>query len=141
MLVVAAVLVSAATPVAAKGAKAKPDATVSFTTGSVAAGIGFSWGSGTLRYKGKSYPIKVEGLSVGDVGISKATASGNVYHLKTLADFAGNYTAASAGATVGGGGSVSAMQNQNGVVLKISATTKGLKLKFATEGVKIELAK
>jgi hypothetical protein len=39
----------------------KPDATLSLTEGSVAVGIGFSWGKGTLSYKGKTFPVNVEG--------------------------------------------------------------------------------
>ena len=120
-------------------AKEKPDATIRLSAGSVAAGIGFSWGSGVLRYKGKNYPFTVDGVSVGDIGVTKAEASGSVYHLKTLEDFNGNYTAASAGATLGGGGSASAMQNQNGVKINLVSTTRGLKLKLAVDGVKIQL--
>ena len=48
----------------------KPDATLRLSGGSVAAGIGWSWGSGTLTYKGKDYPISVKGLSLGKVGIT-----------------------------------------------------------------------
>jgi len=121
--------------------KEKPDATLKLSTGSVAVGIGFSWGSGDLMYKGKKIPFSIDGLSVGDVGVSKATASGNVYHLKQLSDFDGNYTAAAAGATLGGGGGATAMQNQNGVVIKMVSTTRGLKLKLAAEGVKIAIKK
>jgi hypothetical protein len=51
--------------------QSKPDATLRFSGGSFAAGIGFSWGSGTLTYRGKSYPVKVKGLSVGKVGVTK----------------------------------------------------------------------
>ena len=120
-------------------AKEKPDATFKLSSGSVAVGIGFSWGSGVLRYKGKNYPFSVDGVSVVDVGVSKATASGNVYHLKTLEDFNGNYTAATAGATLGGGGNASAMQNQNGVVIKEVSTTRGLKLRLSVDGVKFQL--
>jgi hypothetical protein len=116
-----------------------PDGTISLSTGSVAAGIGFSWGSGTLTYHGKRYPFSIDGLSVGAVGISRATASGTVWHLSNLEDFNGNYTAASAGATVAGGGGVSAMQNQHGVVIRMASTTRGLKLTLAVDGVKIAL--
>jgi len=49
----------------AHGQGKEPDATVEFSGGSIAAGIGFSWGSGTLTYKGTKYPITVSGLSVG----------------------------------------------------------------------------
>ena len=72
----------------AQGAK-KPDATLKLSEGSVGAGIGWSWGKGVLTYKGKTYPFKVEGLSVGELGITKAEATGNVYDLKKLEDFSG----------------------------------------------------
>ena len=88
-------------------AQAAPaDATVRFSGGSVAAGIGWSWGKGTLTYKGKDYPISVKGLSLGKVGITGVTASGEVLNLKKLRDFDGNYTAAGAGITLAGGRSV-----------------------------------
>ena len=54
------------------------DATLTLSEGSVAAGIGFSWGKGTLSYGGKTYPVKVQGLSVGEVGVTRATAKGDV---------------------------------------------------------------
>jgi hypothetical protein len=68
-----------------------PDATLRFSGGSFAAGIGFSWGSGTLTYKGKDYPVKVKGLSVGKVGITSASAYGEIFNLKHLQDFNGHY--------------------------------------------------
>ena len=120
-------------------AQEKPDATLVFTGGSVAAGIGYSWGSGTLTYNGKEYPFAVEGLSVGAVGASSVTATGDVYNLKTLDDFNGNYAAATAQATIGGGAGATAMQNQKSVVIKIVSTTQGLDFKFAADGVKITL--
>ena len=61
-----------------------PDGTLRLSGGSVAAGVGVSWGGGTLTYKGKEYPIEVKGLSVGDVGATKIEASGSVYHLSKL---------------------------------------------------------
>ena len=119
--------------------KKTPDATITLSAGSVAAGIGLSWGSGTLTYKGKSYPVDVKGLSVGDVGITKIEASGKVYHLKNLADFNGNYTAVAAGATVGGGASVTSMKNQNGVTVDLVATTQGVKFALAVSGVDMKI--
>jgi|SRR5689334_10539943 len=116
-----------------------PDGTVKISSGSVAAGVGFSWGSGVLTYQGKDYPFDVSGLSVADVGISKAEASGTVSHLKKLEDFNGNYTGVSAGATVAGGGGGIAIRNQNGVVLNLVGTTQGLKFKLGVDGVKITL--
>jgi hypothetical protein len=122
------------------GAQSKqPDATLDMSEGSVAVGIGFSWGKGTLTYKGKKYPVKVEGLSVGEVGVSRATAVGKVYDLKKIEDFSGNYAAGGAAATVGGGAGVSIMKNQNGVTIEVTSTTQGASLKLAASGLKLTL--
>jgi hypothetical protein len=119
----------------------KPDATLTLSEGQVGIGIGWSWGKGVLTYKGKDYPFKVEGLSVGDVGITKAEAVGKVYNLKKRSDFNGNYTSAAAQGTLGGGAGASAMKNQNGVVIELTSTTQGVNLKLAAEGVKLKLEK
>ncbi len=122
-------------------AEKKPDATLKMSEGSVAVGIGWSWGKGTLTFKGKNYPFKVEGLSVGDVGVTKASANGKVYNLKKLEDFTGTYSAAAAAATVGGGAGVAAMKNENGVEINIVATSQGIAFKLAAQGVKLTLTK
>jgi hypothetical protein len=118
----------------------KPDATLTLSEGSVAAGIGFSWGKGTLSYQGKTYPVKVEGLAVGEVGITRASATGEVFNLKKLADFSGNYVAGGAEGTVGGGAGITTMKNQNNVVIELKSTTQGANLKLAAEGIKLALA-
>ena len=119
----------------------KPDATLTMSEGQVAVGIGYSWGKGVLTYQGKQYPFKVSGLSAVDIGITKATSSGKVYNLKKLEDFNGNYTAASAEGTIAGGAGALTMKNQNGVVIDLVSTTKGVNLKLAVEGVKLTLEK
>ena len=136
-LMVAATLSLPLSTALAKG-KA-PSATLELNQGSVAAGIGFSWGGGTLTFRGKRYPVKVDGLSVGSVGISRATASGSVYNLKSLNDFNGTYTAVGAGAAVAGGGSVATMQNQNGVRINLRATTQGVKFTLGAAGVNLQI--
>jgi len=122
------------------GAQAEK-ATLTLSDGSIAAGIGFSWGKGTLTYAGKTYPVKVQGLSVGEVGLTRATAKGTVSNLTRLDDFSGNYVAVGAGATVAGGADVTVMRNQNGVVVELQSTTQGASLKFAAEGLHLTLAK
>lgn len=117
------------------------DATIKLSQGQVAVGIGYSWGKGVLTYKGKDYPFKINGLSVIDVGISRADATGNVFKLKKLKDFNGTYTTLSAEATVAGGVGGISMQNQNGVIIKLVATTQGINFKLALEGVSLKLAK
>jgi hypothetical protein len=74
-----------------------------------------------------------------DVGASGFDAHGNVYNLKTPADFSGTYTAVSAGATVGNGGTAVYLQNEHGVVIKLLAKTTGLKFNLSADGVRIAL--
>jgi hypothetical protein len=119
----------------------QPDATLELTQGQVAIGIGWSWGEGTLTFQGNKYPVTVKGLSVIDIGITKATAFGKVYGLKKLEDFNGNYTAATAEGTLGGGAGATTMKNQNGVVINLSTTTQGVNLKLAPSGVQLMLKK
>src|SRR5262249_56684788 len=92
-------LVGAQTAAPKNAPPKKPDATLQLSEGSVAVGIGWSWGKGTLTYKGKKYPVKVEGLSVGEVGVTRATAVGSVRNLKQLPDFDGTYVAGGAEGT------------------------------------------
>jgi hypothetical protein len=124
---------------AADAKKPGPDATIKLVSKSVAAGAGIAWGSGKVHYKGKYYDIDVDGLTVGSVGVSSITAVGRVYNLKKLEDLDGQYTAAVAGATVGGGTGGLAMKNQNGVEVRFTATTRGLSFTAGVSGVKIAL--
>ena len=130
-------VVAALAGVAAAQAK---NATLTLSEGSVAAGIGFNWGKGTLAYAGKTYRVKVEGLSVGEVGLTRATAKGTVSNLTKVDDFSGNYVAVGAGATAAGGADVAVMRNQNGVVIELQSTTQGASLKLGAEGLRLTLA-
>ena len=129
-----------AMPVAAS-ADETPDATIELSGGSVAVGVGYTWGKGTLSYDGRSIPVTFKGLSLAAVGGESIRASGEVYHLGKIEDFAGNYTAASVGATVAGGGSVAAMKNQNGVVIKLHSANQGLDFNLSLEGVAFAIAR
>src|SRR2546430_8111935 len=94
----------------------------------MAAGSDVSWGSGTLTYKGKDYPVSVNGLSLGKVGITGGSASGEVYHLKKLEDFNGHYNAGGAGMTITGGREGIAKKKQKGVESLFFSTPPGVYL-------------
>jgi hypothetical protein len=98
-------------------------------------------GSGVLTYQGKDYPFSISGLSAGNVGAGSATLSGDVFNLKNINDFNGNFTSVGAGATVAGGGGAMTMKNQNGVTMTVAGTTKGLTFKLGVDGMKVELKK
>lgn len=135
-VVVSSLLMVTALAVAQDG---PPSGKVWVESTSVAIGIGVSWGDGKLTFQGKDHIFNVKGLSVVDLGVSKVTANGEVFNLKKLSDFNGNYVAGTAGATVGGGAGAVIMKNQNGVVLKLTSTSQGVQLTLAGSGVDIKL--
>jgi hypothetical protein len=120
---------------------AQPDATLTLKGGSVAAGIGYTWGHGELDYRNRSQSFSIKGVSVVDVGATDFSASGNVYNLKKLQDFSGNYVAAGAGITVAGGGTALYLKNEHGVIVKLISTDVGLKFTLSAEGVHVALKK
>src|SRR5207302_1716997 len=118
--------------------ESRPDATLRLSTGGFALGIGVNWGSGTLAYRGKDYPVKVKGLSVGRVGATSSSAYGEVFNLQHLRDFNGHYNVGGAGTrgvTLGGGKAGTLMSNQAGVLVRISSTQKGLDVNATGSGV------
>jgi hypothetical protein len=122
----AAAVGASSPPPVAEGAI--PSAYVWLSGGSVAIGIGYTWGRGTLYYSKdqKQYKFKISGVSVVDVGSAGITAEGEVYNLKSPADLSGSYSAVTAGLTIIEGGSVAYLKNQNnGVVIKLHSQTGG----------------
>ncbi len=119
----------------------KPSGTISVASTSVAIGIGVSWGDGTLKFNGKEYHFSMSGLSLVDIGISKVSAVGEVYDLKKVSDLSGNYVGVKTGIALGGGVGGVRMQNQNGVILRLDSTQKGVALNLGPKGVTLKLKK
>jgi hypothetical protein len=118
---------------------APPPAFVELSRSSIGAGIGISWGKGTLSFEGNNYAFSVKGLSVGDIGAAKILAEGRVENLENLADFAGTYVAVEAGATAGKGGSALSMMNENGVSISLASQREGLGLTLGAQGFAVSL--
>ena len=119
-----------------------PDATLRLSGGSFALGIGFRWGSGTLSYKGKDYPVKVNGLSIGKVGMTGVSAIGEVFNLKHLQDFNGHYNVGAEGTrgiTIAKGKAGTLMSNQAGVIVRLAATQTGLDVNATGGGVDMQI--
>jgi hypothetical protein len=121
------------------GESPKPSGKVSIESRSIAAGIGVTWGDGKLSFKGKDYPFSIDGLTVVDFGISKASATGDVYDLTDVAKFPGTYVAAEAGFTLAGGVGGMVLRNQDGVVMHVRSTSRGARLQLGTSGLNIKL--
>jgi len=137
ILLLLVVMVLATTAIS--GESPKPSGKVTMESKSIAAGIGVTWGEGKLNFKGKDYPFSIDGLTVVDFGISKASATGDVYNLTDVAKFPGTYVAAEAGFTLAGGMGGMVLRNQDGVVMHIRSVSKGAKLQLGTSGLIIKL--
>jgi hypothetical protein len=122
-------------------AKAKPSGTFEVQAEQVRLLIGGGSGKGVLTYQGKQYPFTLKGVSLGGVGVTKVDATGTVYFLEKLEDFAGTYSAVSAGATVGAGAGASQFENNKGVFLSVKSKTEGIGLSLGLSGVTIAFAK
>jgi hypothetical protein len=126
---------------ALSGEKATPSGKVSIQTKSVAIGVGVSWGDGKLSFKGKDYPFSIDGLSLVDLGITKADAVGEIYSLTDVDKFEGTYAAGEAGFALAGGVGGVVLRNQNGVVMHLRSVSKGAKLQLGPSGMTIKLKK
>jgi hypothetical protein len=118
-----------------------PSGYVWLSGGSIAVGIGYTWGHGTLYYSKdqKQYKFKLSGVSVVDVGGAGITAEGEVYNLTSPADLTGNFSAVTAGVTIIEGGSVAYLKNEKGVVIKLHSQTGGLRFNLSANGVHVTL--
>jgi hypothetical protein len=118
-----------------------PSGYVWLSGGSVAVGIGYTWGHGTLYYSKdqKQYPFKLSGISIVDVGAAGINAEGEVYNLTSPADLSGNFSAVTAGLTVFAGGSVAYLKNEKGVVIKLHSQTGGLRFNLSANGMHLTL--
>jgi|SRR4029077_6797672 hypothetical protein len=116
-----------------------PSGKISVQSTSIAAGIGVSWGDGILNFQGKEIHFSVGGLSLVDFGISKASAVGEVYNLKDMSQFPGNYLAGEAGFALAGGMGGISMRNSNGVIIVLRSASTGAKLQLGPSGLDIKL--
>ena len=135
-LAMAAFFLLAVTPGVARGPY-YPVGSVSIDMTSVSAGVGASWGSGVLRFNGERHLFKIEGLSVGSVGVSTINAVGNVYNMTDISQLTGNYAAVGAGLTLAGGMAGLTMQNQSGVIINLYAVQQGVQLNIGPQGFTI----
>ena len=107
-------------------ANAQTTGTVSFTVNKYGFVVGTSGGQGVLVFKGKEYPLQLDGISAGMIGVSRTHLAGTASNLRTAADIAGSYTAVGAGATFrGAGGRTVRLRSDKGVILMLSGTAVG----------------
>ncbi len=116
------------------------DAQIALHVGKAGFIVGATGGNGTLTYKGKRYPLKVGGMSVGlTIGAASADMVGQVYNLKKLSDINGIYSSASASLAAGAGAADMVLQNAQGVQLFLTGKQIGIEASLSATGLRISL--
>jgi hypothetical protein len=126
------------TPTAQSIAGLPPSGSVTITEDFVA---GLGGGSGALEYQGRTYPFKVLGTVVGPGGgVEKVTASGPVYKLASVADFAGRYTQSTGKAGYSSSGSSDLwLENNAGVIMHLQGTSSGAMLSLGKDEIFVRM--
>jgi hypothetical protein len=97
-------------------------------------------GDATLQFGGRTYNFRIRGLGIGGVGVSRLRASGAVYGLNRVGDFAGTYLQLRAGAVAGDaqlkGGLI--LRNAAGVELNLKPQREGIALNLGADGLLFE---
>jgi hypothetical protein len=102
--------------------------------------VGAGGGSGILTYRGRDYPFRVSGLSLGvTAGASVSRLEGWASGIRQVSDFAGSYSSVGGGgAFVGGFGSVH-LGNEKGVVIALRGPKAGMEFAANLGDISISL--
>jgi hypothetical protein len=102
--------------------------------------LGTGGGSGVLTYRGRDYPFRVSGLSLGvTAGASVNQLEGWASGIRQVGDFAGTYSSVGGGgAFVGGFGGVH-LGNEKGVTIALQGPRAGMEFAANLTRVRISL--
>jgi hypothetical protein len=91
--------------------------------------VGGGVGSGTLVYRGKTYPFRVTGLSFGiTAGATVGRLDGWASDIREVGDFAGTYSSVGGGFALVGGVNGVHLRNEKGVTIVLQGPKAGLEL-------------
>ena len=96
-------------------------------------------GKGTIDYKGHHHHFSITGIGAGGDGAQKVSATGKVYSLNSLQDFAGTYRGVSNGLTLIEGQMHAKLVNGNGVVMYLTGATEGLASSSGVQAFEVTL--
>jgi hypothetical protein len=117
----------------------QPDATLRLSEGRLSTGLAYMWGSGRLTFHDRHHDFNISGAPVAMVSAPSLSATGKVYHLTRLSDFAGTYTAADRPSATAGDEAGVPMKNEHGVLIMLRVATAGSRESHATGSVHIQL--
>jgi hypothetical protein len=108
----------------------------------VKAGViaGAGAGRGVLTYRGREYPFRVYGLSLGvTAGASVMRLTGRVAGLRDVKEFSGTYDAVGGGGAWIGGLGGAQLSNGKGVVITLQGVEAGMELAANRSAIRISL--
>jgi hypothetical protein len=102
--------------------------------------IGGTAGHGSLRFRGRTYPLSVGGIDYGLLfGGSKTVLRGRARNIRHASDVTGVYAAAGAGLALGAGVRAIVLTNPKGAVLELSGRQVGLMANADLSGLAITM--
>jgi hypothetical protein len=112
---------------------------VVFTKIGLVAGVGA--GHGILTFRGRNYPFRVSGLSLGaTIGASITKLVGRAFNIHGAHDIVGTYGSIGGGAALAGGvGGVRLQQQGSGVMLALHGVKVGVEVSVNMAGVTITM--
>lgn len=123
----------------APGSGLAPDATLRLQEGRLSSTVDYMWGRGRLSFRAGRYNFSVSGAPMVAASVLSVTATGKVFNLSRLADFAGRYQRVEGAVAPGAGPLDVVMRNEHGVVLQLQLHTSGVPGSAGTGGVTIRL--
>ena len=122
-------------------AASSPSATVEIQQTQIAFIGNANLGGGKLFFNGQTYKFTIGGLGIGGIGFTTITATGNVYHLTDVSQFAGSYAQGSFGVTVGSSDNGGLwLRNDAGVVMQLKAQREGVALSLGADAIYIQFS-
>ena len=102
--------------------------------------VGGGVGSGTLVYRGKTYPFRITGLSFGiTAGATVGRLDGWASDIREVGDFAGTYSSVGGGFALVGGVNGVHLRNEKGVTIVLQGPKAGLELAANVSSITISL--
>jgi hypothetical protein len=102
--------------------------------------VGAGGGSGILTYRGRDYPFRVSGLSVGvTAGASVSRLEGWASGIRQVSDFAGTYSSVGGGGALAGGFGGVQLGNEKGVRIALQGPRAGMEFAANLSEVRISL--
>jgi hypothetical protein len=102
--------------------------------------VGAGAGSGVLTYRGRNYPFRVSGFSLGvTAGASVSRFEGRASGIRQVSDFAGNYSSVGGGGALLGGVGGIQLRNEKGVVIELRGPRAGMEFAANLSEISISL--